>query len=199
MRKTIAVDLDDVLASSAQGFVDFSNKRWGTNLQVEDYSEHWAQMWQIDEEEVNKRKPHVHSTLKNFGVIDGASHVLRKLANDYDLIIVTSRERLVQQDTIEWVERHYEGIFRQINFAGIWDGGRDAREAINLTKGDLLRDLEVSYLIDDQPKHCIGASTHGITSLLFGDYVWNRNIETSESIIAVKTWEDVHEYFYGAG
>lgn len=39
--KTIAVDLDDVLAISAQALVEYSNSRWGTRLTVEEYDEDW--------------------------------------------------------------------------------------------------------------------------------------------------------------
>ena len=41
-RKVIAIDLDDVLAAHVESFVAFSNERYGTSLQVDDYSDHWA-------------------------------------------------------------------------------------------------------------------------------------------------------------
>lgn len=47
-RLTIAVDIDDVLADNAAGFVTFSNERWGTNLTPDDYGEHWVKVWQVD-------------------------------------------------------------------------------------------------------------------------------------------------------
>ena len=43
-RLRIAVDVDDVLAENAAGVVAFSNQRWGRNLTVDDYDEHWAKM-----------------------------------------------------------------------------------------------------------------------------------------------------------
>ena len=50
-RLRIAIDIDDVLAENAIGFVAFSNERWGTRLSVDDYSEHWSEMWRVDSEE----------------------------------------------------------------------------------------------------------------------------------------------------
>ncbi|HJQ08525.1 MAG TPA: hypothetical protein VJ836_03545 [Candidatus Saccharimonadales bacterium] len=40
-RRIIAVDIDDVLSASAEGFVVFSNKQWGTRLTLDDYTEDW--------------------------------------------------------------------------------------------------------------------------------------------------------------
>ena len=37
-RLRIAIDIDDVLAENAIGFVAFSNERWVTLLRVDDYS-----------------------------------------------------------------------------------------------------------------------------------------------------------------
>lgn len=51
-----AKDVDDVTFQHAIGFVRWSNKRWGTNLRLSDYSEAWHDIWQIDLEETEQRK-----------------------------------------------------------------------------------------------------------------------------------------------
>ncbi|MBC7869007.1 hypothetical protein H7X69_02425 [Candidatus Saccharibacteria bacterium] len=38
-KPTIAIDIDNVLAYNAKGFVEFSNQRWGTTLEVDDWSD----------------------------------------------------------------------------------------------------------------------------------------------------------------
>ena len=55
-KKTIAIDIDDVLAANAENFVEFSNKKWGTHLRPDDYTEHWAELWDVDFDEVEKRR-----------------------------------------------------------------------------------------------------------------------------------------------
>lgn len=47
-KRTIGIDVDDVLSQSAVGFVAYSNQRWLTNLTPDDYDEHWAEMWKIE-------------------------------------------------------------------------------------------------------------------------------------------------------
>ncbi len=51
----IAIDIDDVLADYAAGFVKFSNARWGLNLTIADYDEHWGNVWGVDVDEVRRR------------------------------------------------------------------------------------------------------------------------------------------------
>src|SRR3989344_4819355 len=113
-RKTIAVDLDDVLSVLAKGFTEFSNKKWGTKLKPDDYSEHWAFVWGVDEEEAKRRGKIIHANASS--IISGLSHdpnaedTLAQLAKKYKLVIVTSRRRVIQKDTIEWVKKYFKGI-----------------------------------------------------------------------------------------
>lgn len=196
-RKVIAIDLDDVLADSASAFVEFSNKKWGTTLTVDDYTEHWAEMWGIDHDEMAKRAEHVYESKiqVDLKAIDEARDVLRYLALDYDLIIVTSRPLRLQAGTIEWLTEHYNGIFKDIHFAGIWDAGHHPDHANTLNKGGLVKKLGADYFIDDHPKHCTAVAKEGIPTLLFGDYEWNRKITNTDTILKVPTWSAVREYF----
>ncbi len=198
MKKLIAVDLDDVLASSAQNFVEYSNKRWGTRLSVEDYDEHWGEMWGIDHKQTKQRADHIYSSkiqvdIKHF---DDALLVLQKLANKYKLVITTSRHRLVQKITTEWLDTYFKGIFDDVHFAGIWDQGHDADVAVNLTKAELCSKIGASYLIDDHPKHCFAAAEVGVDALLFGDYRWNRSVTLPERVTRVRDWQEVARYFH---
>ena len=63
MRKLrIAVDIDDVLAENAAGFVKYSNEKWGTNLTVDDYDERWGAIWKVDSLEVERRAQEYHNS-----------------------------------------------------------------------------------------------------------------------------------------
>jgi 5'(3')-deoxyribonucleotidase len=198
-KKIIAVDIDDVLADSAAHFVNFSNQNWGTSLHVDDYTEHWAEMWGIDQEEMQSRANVIYESKMQLKVshFSDAHSVLKYLSKDYKLVITTSRHRLVQQDTVEWLNKNFEGIFEDIHFAGIWDAGHHSDHAINLTKADLHKEIGADYVIDDHPKHCLAAAEKGITSLLFGDYSWNRGVRSTKNMIKVKGWAEVKDFFDG--
>lgn len=196
-RPLIAVDIDDVLAANAKGLVDFSNARWGTTLTPADYEEDWAVMWQIETEHARARANEFFESkmLREFEHDIEALSVLHQLKERYDLIIVTARRTQTKGDTLDWIKEKYPGIFQEdrIFFAGIWDEAHP--EAIKKTKGALLKELGADYLIDDQPKHCIGALQEGVQPLLFGNYRWNQVDELPEGITRVDGWADVLEYF----
>jgi uncharacterized HAD superfamily protein len=191
----IAVDIDDVLAGHAEAFVNFSNERWGTHLTVEDYDEHWAEMWQVDHAEAEARA----QTYFTSGITSEYHHdnealpALTLLSREYQLEIITSRRIQLEKETRAWIANRYPGVFTEIHFAGIWenaDGNAHTR-----TKADLCQTLGVSYLIDDQLKHCIAAAECGTTGLLFGNYTWNQSDALPENVIRVKDWAEVQEYF----
>lgn len=196
-KQIIAVDIDDVLAPSAQSFIAFSNETWGTSLTIDDYSEDWTRLWQVDHEEAMKRSDVVHSSAfwHQEPRQDDAQRVLRKLAGQYRLVVTTSRRSQLKQHTLVWIEKHFGDIFENVHFAGMWD--IITADSIHATKKELCEQIGASFLIDDQPKHCLAVAKAGITALMFGDYPWNRMDNLPEGVIRVHDWRAVEEYFDG--
>jgi len=193
----IAIDIDDVLADHAKGFTKFSNERYGTKFNPDDYNEHWANIWGIDNIETEKRAREFYESgvLLTYDHVPTSLNVLKKLKKKYNLMIITSRSKQVQGDTIAWMNKYYNGLFRieDIKFAGIWDDINDT--SIHKTKGNIIKNFNAEYLIDDQIKHCISASELGIKALLFGDYSWNRCEVLPKGIKRVSNWQEVEDYF----
>lgn len=196
-RLTIAIDIDDVLADNAAGFVKFSNEHYGTNLTVEDYDEHWAEVWKVDYDEVAKRADDFHHSgvFASYTPNEHAKSVLSRLSERFNLIIVTSRRLQVRNDTVKWIATHYPGIFQDnhIYFANIWD--EIDKTSIQKTKAGLVKELGASFLIDDQLKHCVATAEAGLTGLLFGNYCWNRAEKLHNNVIRVDDWAAVEDYF----
>ena len=202
-RKTIAVDVDDVLAANAAGFVKFSNDKWGTRLKPDDYDEHWAEMWGVDHEEMLRRRGEIIKAklFMTYDFHDDAKAALVELSKDYKLVILTSRTSDVSADTVEWIKGYFGDLFSDMHFAGIWErlnrGEAKTEDVIKITKGDIAKDIGADYLIDDQPKHCIAAAEAGIKSLLFGDYRWNRGVKLAPNMVRARDWQEVLEFFDG--
>lgn len=206
-KKLLALDIDDVLSDSAEGFIGFCNSTWGTNLTLDDYTEHWAEMWRIDSGslEFAERVATINNSkmFPSYTRKDHAREVLSKLHETFQIIAVTSRRRLIEADTRDWIHEHYEGIIDDIVFAGIYDTD-DTRpstihERLKATKGDLLKDLNANYFIDDQLKHCDAAVAYGIPTILFGDYPWNSGPLSNELITRCSNWQAVEHYFETEG
>lgn len=195
-QQTIAVDIDDVLAANAPAFITYGNKRWRTKLTAEDYDEHWGRMWQLDDEALREFGDAYHASgeIGKYAHFEAALPVLRKLHSNYKLVITTSRMIVVKDETLEWIDTYFEGIFSDIRFAGFFDDASKYHHAA--TKAQLALEIGATYIIDDQLKHCVAAAEAGITALLFGDYKWNRSeVTLPENVIRVVDWMEVEEYF----
>lgn len=200
-KEIIAVDVDDVLAASAEGFANFSNEMWGGSYHPESYSEEWAKFWGVTEEETARRSDvfHASDAVTLYRPFDEAVPVLRALSEKHNLVVVTSRQTRLKPQTDEWIERHFPGVFDGIHYAGIWETEEHVSHQIKQTKATVCANLGAHYLIDDQLKHCAGVSEVGVQALLFGDYGWNQNVMVPAGIEQVLNWAAVEEYFNAKG
>lgn len=194
-KPTIAVDVDDVIAAHAPAFIEYSNKKWGTSLSIDDYTDHWAELWGVDEAETKKRIDEYHASgmFGKYGTVEDADRVLRKLKKNYKLVVVTARQRSLQKDTIDWITKNFSDIFDEIHFAGIWD--KPMEQALKLNKTDLVQQIGAEYLIEDQLKYAVPAADAGIKVLLFGDFPWNKLDKLPTNMTRVNDWQEVLEYF----
>ena len=207
MAKVIAIDVDDVLAASAEAWVKYSNQRWGTNLTVDDYHEDWAKMWSVDRLTESQRAQEIYAArvTRDFPHYPDARVVLEKLSRNYKLVIVTSRVQiaLMKQDTLDWLEKYFKGLFEEVHYSGIYDAIAErplkAEGMHKATKAQLCREIGADYLIDDQPKHCLAVAEAGIETILFGDYPWNRLKRLPEGVTRCESWLAVSEYFDARG
>lgn len=189
----IAVDIDEVLSASAPDFVAFSNERWGTRLEVEDYTEHWMEMWQIDVEETMKRREVFLSSgiVGKYKPVSSARDILKKLSSTYDIVLVTSRSIELESETRAWLETHYSDVAHSIYFSGIYDSGLGV-SAIAKTKADIFAEIKPALVIDDHMKHCGAAADLGIPAILFGTYRWNEEYKNDNPLITrCNSWEEV--------
>ncbi|HUS25740.1 MAG TPA: hypothetical protein VMY99_00110 [Nevskiaceae bacterium] len=199
---TIAVDIDDVLSASAEGFAAYSKKHWGSKAKAQDYTEAWAVFWDVPIDEVVRRGEQFHASdaVAGYKHFPDALPVLHALHNRYKLVIVTSRRRVLQAHTDMWLNAYFPGLFSETHYVGMWDTDKDLGHKLKQTKTETCRQIGADYLIDDQPKHCHDAAGAGIQSILFGDYAWNRAPQKlSSGVIRAKNWYGVKEYFDAQG
>lgn len=192
----IAVDIDDVIAANAVGFVKYSNNKYGTKLTIDNYQDHWGEIWKTEHEETERRAIDYHTSghIATYDIVDGAFDVLKKLKQHFSLVVLTTRRNSINQLTREWLEKFYPNIFDDIIFSGFFD--EPNKESIHQTKGELARSIKAKYLIDDQLKHVQSAAAMGINGLLFGEYSWNKIDELPKDVLRVKNWEEVSRYFH---
>lgn len=192
----IAIDIDDTIADATESVRLMANKKSGITLAPEHYrvkGEYWGyyrRVWAehgVDQyltfEEHEKAMALDQSEVL---AIPGAEAALMRLAQDYDLVLVTSRDPSWEAATRLWLTSSFPEITFGIHFA-------DSHRTENgQTKGQICKQIGAKLLIDDNDDHCFSALEAGIAAIRFGEYGWHK--EESVLIPCCKTWQDVLEY-----
>ncbi|CAN4084884.1 unnamed protein product [Withania somnifera] len=188
----VAVDVDEVLGNFVSALNEFVADRYSSYHSVSEYYVYeFFKIWKCSRDEADIR---VHEFFKTSyfktGIrpIPGAQRTLQKLSGFCNLSIVTSRQNAIKDHTIEWIERHYPGLFQDIHF-----GNHFALNGKSRAKSDICRSLGANVLIDDNPRYAIECAEVGIKVLLFdyeNSYPWSK----SESLNGHPMVKKVHNW-----
>lgn len=191
--KILAIDIDNVLAASAESFLEISNKLFGDHITFADFNEDWQTMWGVDHEEAERRGEvlRAHKYQKDYLPVEGAVSAINELGKRYKLVLVTSRRKFAEELTQNWLKQHFDYPFDTIVFADFWDDTKTSKDGHLRHKGDLFTQVGADFVIDDQLKHCIAAAEQGAQAILFGDYPWNQIDELPSGILRCKDWAEV--------
>jgi uncharacterized HAD superfamily protein len=195
MKKTIAVDADDTLFDENTAIRLYMNNTYGFNHSAEDYlvtgpfNNYWERIWNLSPDKTRAMyEEFVTSSYKeNLEPIKNAIQVLKTIKEEYELVIVTSRDHRTVKWTHNALLKHYPDIFNDVHFTPLWGDGE------KVTKAKICNEIGASYLIDDSFEHCKLAAESGIKALLFGDYGWNREQILPNNVVRCKDWEAVKD------
>ncbi|KAG5546939.1 hypothetical protein RHGRI_012843 [Rhododendron griersonianum] len=204
----VAVDVDEVLGNFISALNRFIADRYSLNHSVSEYHVYeffkvyhilafklvLCHIWNCSRDEADIR---VHEFFKTSyfktGIhpIPGARQTLQKLSRFCNLSVVTSRQNAIRDITIEWIEKHYPGLFHEIHF-----GNHFALEGQSRPKSDICRSLGAKVLIDDNPRYALECAEVGIRVLLFdyeNSYPWCKieSVNQHPLVTKVHSWEEV--------
>lgn len=196
-KPTIAVDIDEVLATMFENLMAWHNQKYGTKLTLADNHSRDLELWKAGSiEEAIKR---VHGFFETPHYIDAkpidqAEAALHELSRRYELAIITARDVIVEELTLNWVQKYFPDIFKDVHFTAEY-----SLHGLNKTKAEACLDINAEYLIDDSLEKAEEVAKEGIKVLLFGHYPWNKAERLPEGVSRVKNWQEVLEYFDGEG
>lgn len=173
MRKTIAIDMDEVLANTAQGLLDKYNNRLGSNHTIEDLGNQKLSNAYEEDIDIIKEIIFDRGFFGELEVIDDAIEVVEHLTKDYDVYIATAAMDVPTSFDAKfaWLKKYFPFLDEQ-NF--IFCGYKGV--------------VGTDYLIDDNPKQLKAFKG---TSIMFTAH---HNLEHDE-FIRVNSWLEVKEYF----
>ena len=64
----------------------------------------------------------------------GAFDTLNRMGAFHDLVVVTSRQHVIQDATLEWIDQHYPSLFQEVYF-----GNHFALEGVSRKKSEICR------------------------------------------------------------
>ena len=190
-RLVVAVDIDEVLGAFLVAMNKWSAEELGLHYTLRDYHAYnFASVWRCDAAEANERVHRFFQSahFKALAPLPGARSSLQRLESVADLVVVTSRQLLIEQETREWLEAHFPGTFKTVLL-----GNHFALSGASRTKAELCREAGATILVDDNPVYARECAEAGIDVLQFnlgGNYAWGakRQDDTHPRIQHVHSW-----------
>ncbi|MBI1972382.1 hypothetical protein HYS50_00045 [Candidatus Woesearchaeota archaeon] len=180
----LGVDIDGVLLDFHTPCVAFLNAYFGKQVALRDIKQY--DMWhayQVSEEEFKKGvqaffKMPAFSELRP---LPGAVKGVRRLAKQYDLVVLTSRSPDLASITETNLHRYFDGCFQDIHHTtgNMWD-------VTSSRKGRFCRELGVACLLEDCVAYAKAALQEGIAVVLY-KRPWNQ-YEQLPPFVRRTTW-----------
>lgn len=189
-RKTIGIDLDDVLLDFNGAICTYHNERYTPTYSRDSirsfYLEH---TWDCTREEAYRRILEFYQTPEHREAppVSGAQEALKKLSKTYGLLVVTAKPQYLEAMTRHWCQVHFPNVFQEICFTNLF-GGKAGH--VQRSKGEVCRELGVDIFIEDAPHHALDTAQSGIPVLLY-DVPWNQDMATHPNITRVYSWEEI--------
>ncbi|KAF0973890.1 hypothetical protein FDP41_007277 [Naegleria fowleri] len=195
----IAVDIDEVLTPFVPLLIEFYNKHHLLEGQQPldmkmFHSYHFRDVWDGSEE---RSKQIVDEFLQSELFLgqpildETAFDVLQSLSTKYKLVIVTSRQHKLKEQTQMFLQKYFPNTFAEILMGNHYGETGQTQ----MTKPEMCRQLNAVLLIDDSLKYCQQCVDEKIPAILFGNYAWNVNSQPLDShwIIRVDGWSQVEQ------
>lgn len=177
----IAVDLDEVLCPFVEQLCNFYNANAAlydfavpTTLQLQDFKSYrFCEVWGGSDAQSLEI---VHAFFdswyfKEIPVLPDAVVGINALKEaGFDVVLVTSRQLILEEHTKTWIQQNFPNSFREIAFGNHW--GTAGRK---VSKSELCEKLGADVLIDDNISYAKECANTGMSVLLFGEYPWNSN------------------------
>lgn len=181
--KKIALDLDGVVFDSENLYRVYTEiydvDNHGKDTLIDNSQRTFQKRYNWPKEEFSKfYSDNAEKVLLSANVMTGAEIVLSRLKDNFELIVVTSRNDF----EVEIAKEKLKSI------------GLDNIKIFNneQNKIDRLKKENVDYIIDDDDKICINASENNICALYFKNNASNK-VE-KDNVVNINNWGEIYKY-----
>jgi len=183
----IAIDLDEIIAGFLDALIKYHNDSYKTTYHKSDFFsyEFWKVIGGTREEAIDKvygfHDSHFFNEIKP---LDGAIEAVKKLKQNNELYLITSRQDDFKEKTRTWIEKYLSNTFEEILHSNAYP-----RNGISQKKSDLCDSLNVYALIEDNLDYIIECMKPDRKMILFR-YPWNEQRKKPKGIYAVSGWNE---------
>lgn len=193
-KRTIAIDIDDVIADSTEALRVSVNERTGAALTRDHYlkvgGEYWGyyeRVWRahdlISQVSYKEYAAAMAKDQSSVPLLPGADLAIRELAKRFHIIFITARDKKSEQETRRWIREHFAANDFEVYFC------ESHTDTTAKTKGQLCKDFGASILIDDNVGHCQSALDENLSAILFGEYGWQADVP--KGMVRCFDWSEV--------
>jgi 5'(3')-deoxyribonucleotidase len=192
-KEVLAVDIDEVLFPFMPEFVKFHNQEYGTQLTAGDFYcyDFDAVLGLPTLEVTNRIVDFIQRDWLHVPPIEAAEESIIRLADRFDLAVVTARERLSEKATRVWLDNYFIDLIGSHNFLGHYGASIEKPR----TKVSVCKELGAVALIDDSIRHTSECPREGVEGVLFGDYAWNQAPSLPDGVTRCEDWEKTVVHF----
>jgi len=195
-KPVVAIDLDDVLTPHFEGLIQWYNAKYATNLTLEHNHPTDPTPWGTESVKEAVKRVHGYFDTENFKneqPFEEVTRVLDQLSKNFDLVVITGRDHMIEDITSKWLKKHFPDIFNDVHFTAQYSLQGKSR-----SKKDVALSTNASYLIDDNLEAVIDANSVGIKGILFGNYPWNKSNKLPIGVVRCRDWLEVQGYLNNA-
>lgn len=189
MKKTIAVDIDDVLANTSEHLDKYYNQRFGTNIKLQDHQTYSLNnIWNCTAQEAIEIANDFFKSDYGTSILpfSGSQYAIEELSKKYDLIVITSRMLDFEKLTIDWVNQYFPNKFKEIVITNKMAKNKlPSRE-----KYEICLEKNIDMMIEDNLHYAMQNASHNITTYLM-DRPWNQNGQLPSLIKRVYAWNEI--------
>ncbi len=187
-KRKIGFDLDDVLLNFSDALRFHLNRLLKKDFERSDMTSFRVEnVYGITGEEMRKiiDNFYLHDDHINAEPMEGAVESIKNLAEKNDLYIVTAKPDHLEKITLDWVNKYFPGIFKEIHFANHFNSLKKKK-----MKSQICTENGIEIFVDDALDNSLDLANKGIP-VLMPDRPWNQTNDLPELIKRVYSWEEI--------
>lgn len=180
----MGIDIDEIVVEFFRGYLNFFNKKFGSELKFEDVTKfHIWKVIDISKEKALEVAQEFYSSkfFDELSFVEGALESVKRLQKDFEIHFITSRPENIRDHTRKFLEKYFGEDFYLHFSGGVWKD--------NFSKGEICESFGIDLFIEDNFEYALDCAKRGVKTFVFRK-PWNKHFSSKGNVIFVEGWKD---------